>query len=603
MNKNVVTLIVSAAAVTVCGIGWFSVPALQDARKVVESEASVELERARRLLDRYNASLSYGALLTDQLADQGIEPDPEDLSDDVADDYQELHAAMWEAYQPADWPKGGSPRPAQARYGNLPLQIRTGLAEAPRLVRKNEELLNDAQRAVDRALAVTEGGESSRSHAEANRLKSVVLYHKGQAKRLQAKLQRRESDRHRRELLGLASEGMESQSMGTLVADSEIRQQIDALEAKAAELGAAIGEDRKALAAIDARIGDLEPRLLAAEERAEQALETMDRLKAEGVDFSDPDGAEKFQMMFVEQDRIYRRATREAHALRYGTYSNIGEGPDNEPAVEHGLRHHQNERAVLAATIDGQERALEGLRTDVTRLEGIEEAYQATQDQAVQRITESAATASEAYTELNRIDSEAYVIEDEAFELFDRSQRTAEQAAGYADRWLADARERTQGLSREAQQRSAYGSRLRDGWMGGYVAALEADAHLAKAWIHYTRYDTYTQNANVLAKVAQLLQLGEADAESERAKAEEAHDAGVDEINATMEVLERVHNKTERHWTVTAQAAGATYLLALFGHEDYVEEAIEAYGHAVEGREDDAFAQPFVSSLSRLEER
>ena len=603
MNKNVVTLIVAATAIAVCGIGWFSLPVLQDTRQVVESKASVELERARRLLDKYNASLTYGSLLADQLANHGIEPGAEDVSEDVADDYQELHAAMWEAYQPTDWPEGGLPRPAQARYGNLVSQIQNGIAEAPRLVHKNDELLNDAQRAVDRALAVTEGGESSRSHAEATRLKSVILYHKGQAKRLQARLQRRESDRHRRRLLALASEAMEAQSMGTLVADSEIRPQIDALEAKTSELAAAIGADREALATIDARIGDLEVRLLAGEEQAEQALKAMAELKAKGVDFSDPNGAEKFQVMFTEQDRVYRRATREAHALRYGTVSNIVEGPGTEPVVEHGLRHHQNERAVLAATIDGRERALEGLRTDVTRLEGIEEAYQATQDRAVQGITGSAATATEAYTELNRIDSEAYVIEDEALELLDRSLRTARQAAGYADRWLADARERTQGLSREAQQRSAHGSRLRDGWMGGYVAAVEADAHLARAWIHYARYDTYTQNANVLAKVAQSLQLGEANAESERAKAQEAHDAGVDEIKQTMEVLEDVHDKTERHWTVTAQAAGATYLMALFGHEDYLAEAIETYRNAVEGRENEAYAQPFVSSLSRLEAR
>ena len=603
MNKNIVTFIVSMGAIAMCGIGWFLLPVLQDARQVVESEASVQLERARRLLDKYNASLSYGVLLTDQLADQGLAPDPEDLSDDVANDYQELHAAMWEAYPPVDWPEGGMPRPARAGYGNLPPQIRSGLAETAGLIRKNEELLNDAQRAVDRALAVTEGGESSRSHAEANRLKSVIFYHKGLAKRLQAQLQRRESYRHRRELIGLASEAVESQSMSTLVAHSEIRQQIDALGGKAAELEAAIGEDRRSLASLDARIDDLEARLLTAEERAEQALKGMDEFKAKGVDFSDPDGAEEFRIGFEEQDRIYRKAAREAHAVKYGTYSHFDEDSASEPAVEHGLLHYQDERAVLSAKIDGQVRALEDLRTDAARLEGMEKAYQATQDQAVQSVAGSAAAASEAYTELNRIDSEAYVIEDEAFELFDRSLRTAKQAAGYADRWLQDARERTQGLSREAQQRSAYGSRLRDGWMGGYVAALEADAHLAKAWMHYARYDAYTQNIDLLAKVAQPLQLGEADAESERTKAEEAHDAGIDEIKVAMDVLKRVHDKTERHWTVTAQAAGATYLLVLFGHEDYVSEAIEAYRNAVQGREDAAFAQPFVSRLSRLEER
>ena len=58
-----------------------------------------------------------------------------------------------------------------------------------------------------------------------------------------------------------------------------------------------------------------------------------------------------------------------------------------------------------------------------------------------------------------------------------------------------------------------------------------------------------------------------------------------------------------KHWTLTAQAAGTTYLLALFGHEDYVTDVIETYRNAVTGRENDGFAATFVARLAKLENR
>ena len=70
-----------------------------------------------------------------------------------------------------------------------------------------------------------------------------------------------------------------------------------------------------------------------------------------------------------------------------------------------------------------------------------------------------------------------------------------------------------------------------------------------------------------------------------------------------MAVLERAHGRAERHWTLAAQAADATYLLAMFGREDYLPDAVEAYRKAVSGRESDAYAKPFVARLNRLEGR
>ena len=59
----------------------------------------------------------------------------------------------------------------------------------------------------------------------------------------------------------------------------------------------------------------------------------------------------------------------------------------------------------------------------------------------------------------------------------------------------------------------------------------------------------------------------------------------------------------EKNRPRAAQAADATYLLAMFGRADYVAEAIEGYRKAVSGREADPVARPFVNRLARLEAR
>lgn len=618
VNKNRLFVIVSLAALAAYGTGWLLLPSLQGPRRAVDVQAAEQIERARRLLDKYNATLAFQSLLIDQLKSEGIEVTPEDLTDDVADQYQQLHEAMWEAYQPNDWPDDSpDPRPARARYGNLPGQIRQGLSTQAKLLGENERLLGDALVAVDRALSITVGDESSRNHAEANRLKGVILYHSGLAKRMWAQLQRRRSDRYRRELIALAIESRASESARTLVADSKIDEQLSRLLATAGELDTAVDEDRERLARLDVKIKKREARLSAVESRRDDARSAMAGIQDEGIDFSDPNGAESYRIRLEGFDGAFREADREARAIKYGTYPNahidqsedyikgryVEDGSANQLTVEYGLLHDQNERTVLALVMERQHRALDNVRSAISRLEGMRRSYRQTQSRALEGVTKSASTGSEVHAELNRIESESFAVEESALELLLRSAQSSRQAAGYADQWIRDARERTQALSPKARARSAFDGRLQDGWMGAYIAVQEADARLARAWIYYERYHAHSLSTEILADVAGVLQLNEADVESEQIKAGEAHDAGVEEVKQAMDVLKRAHAKTDRHWTITAQAAGTTYLLALFGHEDYLNDTIEGYRNAVKGREDERFAATFVARLNRLEKR
>jgi len=619
VKQNLTPGIVLIAALAACGVGWLILPLLQDAQRTVDAEAAVHLERARRLLEQYSHGLMYKSLLLDPLAESGVDVDIEDpgeLIEVAEDEYQEKHGELWKAYQPYDYDyrHPNPPGPASASYGNLIRQIQEGIRGRDELISENEDLLDEALGAVDQALSITAGDASSASYAEANRLKGVILYHIGLADRLFADVLRRAADPYRGELIAVGMRAAAAASVEKTAPDGGINEQIGFLQDKAAEAEAKLADDQKTLQQLNQTISDLETRLSAAQKRRDQARQALQTIQREGIDFSNPNAAEEFGARLLEQDRVYREASREAKSLEYGTYPNaeiestgdylsgsyVENGSTTDLTVEHGLVHYRYELAVLAAGLREGHRALDDLRSDVARLEGIKNAHQADRDRVLQLAEEAKTNAPDVYAELNRIDSEAFAVEDDALELFERSIRASQRAAGAAREWATDARDATHGLSQNAKEQSAYTPRLEPGWMEGHIAAQMADARLARAWIYYRRYQTYTQNAKILADVAESLQLTEADRDAESIKASDAHDQGVDEISQAMKILERAHRDGERHWTFVAQQAGANHMLALFGHPEYIDDAIQAYDNAIKGREDEKFSEKFATRRDYL---
>lgn len=619
MKADKMTAIAFAATIGVCGIAWLFLPTLQASQRKVDAEASLHLERARRLLHQYSAELAYRALVLDQLRDAEVDvdiTDPKALTENAGDEYQERHTELWTAFQPNDWEQD-PPRSDKPSYGNVTGQIRDGVKGRATLVAENGKLLKEALEEVEKALSAASGSATASSHFEAGRLKGVIHYHRGLAERIRAGLKRAEAEGYRRRLVGLANRGVEWAPSKTLVADSGIDEQIRRVNEKAVQAEGELNDDRKALAALDSTIGDLEKRLNAAQSRTDQARATMEKLEREGVDFSDPKGAETFGSRLTEQDSAYRGALREVQSLEAGRLPKadidasgdflkgryLENGSATNLTIEHGLAHYRNERVVLAAKVEGEQKGVTDLLSDLSRIAGIKSANEAAQTDAAQRIAETAPLAAEAYDELNRLESEAEVVEDAALKLLDQSVSASQQAAGAVDEWISQAREHTQNLAPEAKERSAYSARENDDWMGGHIAAQAADARLAKAWIHYDRFVAASQNADVLALVTKTLGLKEADPESERTKAAEARDAGIEEVTKAMEVLEKAHRKTEKHWTLAAQAAGTTYLLALFGQTDYIADAVEGYHNALKGRETEKYTEKLAARLKRLESR
>lgn len=607
---------VAMGALLVCGVTWLALPWLQSRARDADDEAAVNLERARRLLHAYDPALFHTNVLLDQFAADVSLADPKALIDAAADEYQAIHSERWKTHQPTDW-ESEPPRAVKASYGNLNSQIREGARTRADLLKVNERVLDEALAAADAALAVSDGNASARSHAEANRLKGVILFHKGLRESLRAALKRDEALPYRQQLVELSARAAQADELKNRVADDDVEGKIGELKDIVAAVERDMQVTRAALAGADQTLRALEQQVADVRATSDTAYSALTRLREQGLDFSDPKGAQTFERRMLELDAAYRAALRQERSLVAGAYVSarldnsgdyltgryIAEGAPIPLPVEHGLAHYRNERAVLNAGIENAKESLDDMRADIARLQSMKSMQAAGREEAAERIRTIAKSAVTVFDELNRVESEAEVIEDKALDLLDKSARACKAAAGLAKDWVTEARTASQGLSSEAAERSVWHLRQQDSWMGGHMSAQVADALLQRAWLYYARVQADSRTADLLAGSAKLLQLKEADAERSRKAAEDAKQAGIKEVTAAMAVLETAHRDAGRHWTFVAQQAGANYLLALLDQPAYYKDAIAAYRSALKGRENEPYVQSLASQLKRLEAR
>lgn len=605
-------------AVGLTAVAWFFLPVTQSGPKRVEAEAYAHIERARRLLDRYNANLTYRSLVLDQLRDSEVAVDAKDASEnseEIGDDYQAAHQALWAAFEPRDW-EDGVGRPARATYGNLAGQMRDGAAARSELVKENSALLDDAMKEIDAALQVQAGGATGEGNAEAQRLKAVVLYHRGLSEQVAARVKRDDMVQYISELDALANEATQLKALRGILPDSRIDEQIAKTRADLTQAEARVAESKARLAKLSATIEGLETKLASAQSQYKAARVEIDRLKAAGVDFSDPQGANKFAQNLEDQFNVYRTKLREAQEIQAGSLPNAEidvtgdylkgrylEGESKTLTVEPGLSHYRVEHASLAAKIAHEQAGVDAIRSDLARLELGRRPYEAQEALAAQRLPEIEKAATEAYADLSRVDSEASAIEEKGLKYLDQSIAASQQAATLAETWVAAGREQTENLSPEAKERSAGNSRSNDAWLGGFINAQIADARTVKAWIQFDRLNAAKRMASALERLTNQLPLREVDLASLQTKMQSAEQASIKEIESAMAILEKAHKAADRHWTFTAQGAGITYLMVLLGRDDYLADTIEAYRAAIKGRESEAVSQRFADRLKLLEAR
>ena len=233
----------------IAGIGWMALPSLQASQRRVNADAAMQIERARRLLHNFDPILERESLLLDRLAAADVDVDveaPEGLAESVADFYHEQHGAAWEAYQPMDW-ESQPPSSVRASYGNIERQMRDAVADREKMIDFNDQWLDEALEAVNQALALQHGDADSRSNTEANRLKSVILFHQGLTTRLQADAKRQEAAEFKQVLADVATRIAGYRAARTIVEDSGIAEQIRRLrdrEQEALDIIAALLRDQ-----------------------------------------------------------------------------------------------------------------------------------------------------------------------------------------------------------------------------------------------------------------------------------------------------------------------------------------------------------------------
>lgn len=615
-SSNSVAVLVTVVVLALTGAGWVFLPNLQSGPRQVEAQAGVHVERARRMLDRYNAQLAYRSLVLDQLRDAEIPVDPQDageIAEKIGDEYQIRHSEMWKLYKVTDW-KDGVGREAKPSYGNLAGQIREGLTARTKLAKENAALLDEAVKEIEEGLRVQAGGASGSEYAEALRLQSVALFHRGSGEQMAARIKREDLLPLLSELDALSNEGEQLKAMEGILAGSKIDEQIEVTREELSKAQARVAKSKEELAKLDATIHELERKLAAAQARTKTARAEIDRLRGAGVDFSDPNGAAKFAQKLGEQDIAYRAALREAQELEAGSLPKAEiditgdflrgkylENGERNLTVQPGLRHYQAERATLAVKIELEQAGVNDIQGDLARLEEGRKPYEEQQAAVAKRLPEIQAQAGKVYEELSRVESEAEAIEERGIKALDQSAVAAQQAAALIDKWMAEGRESVANLGPEAKERVAGNSRADDAWIAGFITAQGADARTAKAWIYYDRFNAANRIAQVLERVTNQVALREVDISAERTKADEAKEAAVKEVELAMTALEKAHKSTDRNWTVAAQGAGVTYLMVLLGHEDYLADTVEGYRNAVKGREGDRAAEAFVNRLKFLE--
>lgn len=615
MNFDKQTLMATGGATLVCLATWILLPSLQSGEQKAESAASVHIERARRMMYEYNPALAYRSTLLQQLADTDVDVEKlDDLSEEAAEKYGERFAASWAAITPVDFNDQGA-RPARAPAANPGAQVREGVKTRAALTAANNQLLKDAQAEIDAALEAA--GDSQVASAEATRLKAVILHHRGLAERVRAGLIRADADEHRRDLVRATNEAAQWTTGKSLVADSGVDGQIAGLKEEIGKVETTLAGEQKELAAIEAKVKEAESKIAAAKTQADRARAEMEQLQRSGVDFSDPKGSQNFAASIEKLDAEYRQAIRVVQTLEAGDLPKaqidasgdflrgryLENGSPKDLTTAPGLARFRDEQTILAVVVEGRKQAVVDLKSDLKRLEGIKAAAELSQADAERRIGEALPLAGDAFDQLSKMESEAATIEDAALKLLDEAAKTAQTASTNMDAWVSAARERTQNLAAEVKDRSAFAERENDDWMAGHIAAQAADARLERAWIYYDRFASATENVRVLNDAKATLGLKEADPDAEQAKADDARTKGIDEVNKAMDVLQKAHGRTEKHWTLTAQGAGTTYLLALFGHADYTADVVEGYRAALKGRETDKTTEKLAARLKRLESR
>ena len=595
------------------GAGLLVVPSLQDAQLTVDTEASRGVEKARRLLSGYSANVARLAHISDELKGLGVDivRSPADQGED-RDEFDALFEEELDA-QTSEFSTKADHRPS----GGLAGQIEDGLDARRRCIQANDKLLADALGAVTAALSIQRGSADASSNAEGNRLAGLILFFQGEAAASRAAQMRSRSVAVRERLATLGLRVAALEPITRLVADSKIDERSAKLAAELKRRVSVANDVRDQLAEVAAKVSSIEADLATAQALAATARESMEKLQADGIDFGDPRGFELFEASYQQVAGQYRGALSKVHALEHGTLPNATieaggdflwgryteNGSTDHLTLQPGLTHYRAEQERLRAAVLAGDQSVTALGDDIGRLGQERQTLQQRQSQGFADIDAAKQAASVAYQQLLRIGDEVLAVEAKAIESYRQCGQAFERAEQAIVGWVNDADQRLQGLTPQTRSLSAFQTREDDRWIGSHVATERAAAEAGLAWLYYQQFAGASREADLLTAYGSSLGLADLDVEQVQAAAEKAQEEGIAIAEQAIKRLEQAHRDLGRNWTVTAQHAGTTYLLVLFGQEGHLRDVTENYRNALSGQEDASYVQPLRDRLAALERR
>ncbi len=698
MKTEVVAALIVAAVVIVGALVFITAPSAQRNQAIVDGQVAEQVEKARRLIVLYDQQQAKIAAIQMRMGDLGFGPaigttqpaaadeqidalvkrrseaiagideilgeragqysaarrkPPENLVSRISDigyppaavqdnlrvpqllaeadeNYlKTLYGEQWRQHLPARPGGIGTTREEQRQA------LSQTIAELGKQLAGNAALLEEAERVLAKALGVTRGQAHGRDHLGANQLMGIVLHEQAGILWQQAMVTRSRAERLRSSVGQLYTRYAAADAERKGIMARRIDEAIEVAGESAAEAEANAAEARDEAERLQNTIDELKQKIADADARASSARKKMDKLEAERYDPTRPETFDQFAQGYREQAAIWRAASAEAQALKFGTLKNarledvldlskaklVPVKADEPMTASWGLDSYERQVATWQAQLAGWQAAHAALAQQLEALKELKSApqvglesraadlarvMQRHQDEALKAASESQVLVLEA----EGIESQAVDKLAAAVKHLDRAERTA-------DRRIKDAQQ-AKGAYAPDKVLPRLSFVIEDQTLVGQAKIQSGSALLLQAAIYLNRTRDLKSHAATMGR-AQEMGIAQVDVPGEKESLsvegiiaavensiDEARTAAIEKAQDALSRFEAAARPLKSHWTVQANVATAHYLLALLAPDEsqqreYRQSAIESYNSVIEGRESSPYVVDHVKMLERLQ--
>jgi DNA repair exonuclease SbcCD ATPase subunit len=543
-------------------------PLLQSDQRQVNRHVEREVERARRLLERFDDAQCQLVAIRDEVEAElkahnvnGVDLTPERIEQLLKDrpkaaQYieEQLKTLIDQAPHRKTWAKIGADA-VKTSVGASPEQQQRTLADWAKSVQSaldaNLKVLDEANNIIKNAGVFAKGDASATTNPGVNRMAGIILL-----RRAEVAFQR--SLRHRTQVaaqLGKLRSIITSinEAKGNLPLFNEIT--VDSQIAKVREM---IAETEKNIQEQVARVkkqegelADIRTQIQNARQQAETARRQLDGILDKGYSVTDPKSFDGFADAYTRLSDDRRSSEHKADVLEFGTLRNaqIDESgdyvkglyvsvPGKEIEFSQGLQTRESQLKTDHMLLDGMNQTIEALKGQIQNLETIRKdlaAGHGTTNQFIQARTQSLKAGLD---DLHRLRADAAATEDTAMDF-------AAQAGGKFQNATS---------AFDVQSPSAQ-------WVGGDARALRGDSLRLRGAVLAQRVRQLRQ-INGIVTECMALGVGEIAPADIALQIVSAVKDAVEALKSANDAYQQAHGRFGRHFALLGSLADVQWLLA-----------------------------------------